>query len=323
MHKAIIVILASASLLLAADHKDVSDVAQTKRPLVKGPVTVITLDAPPEPAVKSVKIAPRDVISINTRVWNYTWLVFDEKIITTATGDPKHFLTEIADERDGRHVLQVKPALEGRQTNLQVLTDKGTYSFLLREVSQCQACDTDLKLLVESDGSVSAAIEKEQKSRKELAAYKEQIIGLRDSVRLTKEQATARIAEAEIANQKGVAKAERDAAEFKKAYPASQSCNYKFAQNKSPFFIGSICNDGAFTFIYSRDNGLATPYSHKTDGMSLVVYDYIRGASNHQGVYVLNGVVTDGYLQSGKKKRLKFRMVASPEAQSGEIRASR
>jgi type IV secretory pathway VirB9-like protein len=278
---------------------------------------VITLPADVPEVASTMRLSPRQIPGINVRVWRETWLVFppDEKVLQASNGDPKNFQQEYADA--GHHVVEIKPALEDRVTNMHVLTDKGSYSFVLREISSCKTCRVDLKVFVERDGHEE--VKQQEDAVADLTKRNETLLA---TVRLTRQQAAEVAEEATAAKRISAEKAERSISAFKKEYPASQRCDYEFAHNKAPFEVGAICTDGTFTYVFSRSQGVQTIYAQKPDGVSLVQFDYARGSSNHDGVYIINGIITRGYLQAGKKKRLKFQ-VKTAKAEGPALQASR
>lgn len=286
----------------------------------KKPDVVITLEPPPETARELVMTADR-IPAINVRLDYSTWLVFPhEKIIQIGSGD----MVTNEEKRNGNftftktdHVVSIKPALADRRTNLHVLTDKGIHSFTVSEVSSCKSCRVDLKVLVERDGQ-----EEEKQKADENVLLRKQNDNLIVTVRLTKQQAAEVVEEATAAKRIAAEKSERAISAFKKEYPASQRCDYDFSHNKEPFEVGAICTDGTFTYVFSRSQGVQTIYAETPDGVSLVQFEYARGSSNHDGVYIINGIITRGYLQAGKKKRLKFQ-VKSTKLADPALQASR
>lgn len=271
----------------------------------KKPDVVITLDAPVPEVARSMKVSERQISTINLHMFRETWIVFpeSEKILQSSSGDKDNFTMEFADA--GHHIIEIKPAVEGRETNLHVLTTKANYSFLLREISKRRdGSKVDLKVFVGRDGA-----EEEKQQESAVADLQKRIDTMTASNRLMKQTATEAVDEANAAKRIAIEKAEKQVEAFKRDYPASQRCRYEFPHNKAPFEVSAICSDGANTFIFSDSIGLASVYAETAEGISLVRVHYARGQTNDEGVYILSGIVTKGYMQIGKKHRMHFQVV--------------
>src|ERR1700721_1666506 len=104
-------------------------------------------------SARIVKYHANDIVSVHARM-HYTTLIelpSTEKILHVATGDKDFWIIDTV----GNYCF-LHPAKEGIQSNLNLITDKGSvYSFTLDDV---ESADPDLKVVIEpSDASALAA----------------------------------------------------------------------------------------------------------------------------------------------------------------------
>ena len=76
---------------------------------------------------------------------------------------------------------------------------------------------------------------------------------------------------------------------------------YRFEAGKKPFNIRAMYNDDRFTYIQARPEETPTLYEVKDGGPNLVNFQYRDGA------YVIQKILTKGYLAIGKKKQVFLR----------------
>ena len=262
------------------------------------PAAVVTVVQPEQPAAaRAVVMNDRQTIVVKTKVRFDTWIVLPEKeyITEAGTGDPENWSIKAADEKHPTNLVHVKPAEPNGRTNLHLRTTSGhIYSFLLTEVSNCPVCEPDLKVFVDPpapDVSFSFQPAAHDDQREKIAELQRELISSRKEVSQAKRDATLQVA--------------KETAAFRAAYPLSLRCDYTFKFNRAPFFVEAICSDGLFTYIKSGAEEMPSLYMEKDGKPALVKFDFRTGAQAHEGTYIIDSVMTRGYLQLGKRK-LKF-----------------
>ena len=249
--------------------------------------------APPpaaQPAIQPmsariVHYSPDDIVPIRAKL-RYTTLIVlpaDEKILDFTTGDKEYWIINGV-----QNFCFLHPAKAGIASNLNLITDKGhVYSFTLQEISSEPNAEPDLKvLIVPKDQSTITALDGSQPlaPASEVDAYR---------------------AEAQAAR----AQAQKDEEQFRSQYPLQLKFDYDFPRNKDPFDVDAIYEDGRFTYIHSSAAEKPALYEVK-DGQPSLVDFQLNGS-----VYIVSGVIDQGYLQIGKKK-MKFHRDTQPGAQT-------
>jgi len=234
-------------------------------PLLLGLVATV---AHGQQSARIVKYHANDIVSVHAKM-RYTTLIelpSTEKILEVATGDKDFWIIDTV----GNYCF-LHPAKEGIQSNLNLITDKGTvYSFTLDDTV---STDPDLKVVIEpSDPSSLAAAN-----------------GATKLVPATEVDAAR--AQAQAAQSHAT-----EAVEQFRDYPTQAlQFDYVFRQEK-PFAVSAIYHDDKFTYIKSSASEKFSVYELKDGKPDLITFQL------KDGTYVIPTVVDKGYLQIGKHK---------------------
>jgi type IV secretion system protein VirB9 len=226
--------------------------------------------------VREVTASDRSVIQLNTRLRYTTMVVLPEgeDILDVICGDRDFWVISAV-----QNVAHVKPAKTGAETNLNLVTTRGTiYSFLLNEKSS--GSQPDLKVYVTTDTYVGTGRQKYY-----TAAEVERL--------------QAEVTEAREAATRAEVRARETIAAAKQAFPAELKFSFRPVKYDRPFFIRAMWHDGAFTYIKSDATELPALYEVK-DGKPAMLNFQV-----HAGTYVVPKVLERGYLAIGKA-RLEF-----------------
>jgi type IV secretion system protein VirB9 len=231
-------------------------------------------------AARVVQYGERDVVPVHSKI-RYTTLIVlpeSEEIVEAAVGDREFWVVEGA-----QNLAYVKPAKEGSQTNLNLVTASGRiYSFALSEISAGKT-DPDLKVFIERragadvDGPPRRFV-----SAKELEESRRETEAAREEARRVQESSQAAI-------EAGVSR-----------FITNVRFAYQFEAGKKPFYIRAMYHDDRFTYIQARPEETPTLYELRDGKPNLVNFDY------RDGVYVATRILDEGYLVVGKK-RLHFK----------------
>ena len=221
--------------------------------------------------IREVTASDRNLIPLQTRLRYTTMIVLPdgEDILDVVCGDRDFWVISAA-----QNVAHVKPAKSGAETNLNLVTARGTiYSFLLTEKNG--TADLDLKLYVNAGESAPKGPQKYYSAA--------------DVERLQAEvtQAKASVVQAEQRADEAIA-AERH------QYPARLQFVYGMPKYEKPFLVRAIWHDGQFTYLKSDATELPALYEVK-DGRAAVVNFQVQG----RGTYVVPKVLERGYLALG------------------------
>jgi type IV secretion system protein VirB9 len=223
---------------------------------------------------RTVKYAAQDIIPIRAKI-RFTSLIVlpaNEKILDFVVGDKDFWVVEGV-----QNFCYVKPAKQGSNTNLTLITAAGNvYSLLLTEIGD--AADPDLKVFIEpTDNTMLQAIKGPPKfvSASEV-----------DAAKAVSQQETSKAKEAQDT--------------FRSEYPIKGlQFDYKFKQDEKPFFVTAIYHDDKFTYIRSAAQEKPTLYEIKDGAPNLINFEL------QSGVYVIPKILDRGYLVIGKH-RLDF-----------------
>ncbi len=236
---------------------------------------------PPErpPQAKVVQYGERDVVTVRSKV-RYTTLIVlpaNEEILDITCGDKEFWIIDGA-----QNLAYVKPAKEGTQTNLNLVTASGNiYSFILAEVSGSSNPQPDLKVFIEPKGDsmvASTAGSTKFVSVRELETSRRQTLAAQEETRQVRESAQAAI-------ETGVSR-----------FVTNVRFAYRFEAGRKPFYVRAMYHDERFTYIQARPEETPTLYEIKDGKPNLVSFDY------KDGVYVVSKILDRGYLAIGKRR---------------------
>ena len=225
---------------------------------------------------RTVQYHAQDIIPIRAKV-KFTTLIelpATEKIMEAATGDKDFWIVDVVG-----NFCFVHPAKAGISSNLNLITDKGNiYSFTLQDVSAAAtAGQADLKVLVEpADRSALIA-----------SSGPAQFV---PAVQLAQSQEALAALQAHMA---------QTVDSYKSAYPMELKFDYTFKANEAPFDIQSIYHDDKFTYIKTNAPEKFSVYELRDGKPNLVTYDL------REGTYIIPKIMSNGYVELGKK-RMEF-----------------
>jgi type IV secretory pathway VirB9-like protein len=236
---------------------------------------------------RTIKYDERDIVTVNCSLRHTTLIVLpkDEEILDFTCGDREYWVVE-----GTANFAHVKPSKAGARTNINLITASGSvYSFDVREISDVQGKEADLKLFIEpKEGST---VSKNTAARFVPAGDVESYRELADTAR----------AEAIQAKEDASRNIEAEVTRFLSEYPSRLRFNYRFQANKAPFMVTSIFDDGRFTYIRANPSEAPALYEVKDGKPSLVNFEF------RSGTYIASKVIDSGYLAIGKKKMAFFR----------------
>lgn len=224
--------------------------------------------------IREVTASDRSVVPLNTRLRYTTMIVLPdgEEILDVICGDRDFWVISAV-----QNVAHVKPAKAGAETNLNLVTARGTiYSFLLNEKST--GPQPDLKVYVNADPSVPAARQKYYSAAE-------------------MERLQAEVTEAREATTRAEVRARETIAAAKQAFPTEMQFAYRTVKYERPFLLRAMWHDGQFTYLRSDATELPALYELK-DGKPAVVNFQVRDG----GTYVVPKVLERGYLALGNAK---------------------
>ena len=240
-----------------------------RTPIISLLLGLVATVAHGQQSARIVKYHANDIVSVHAKM-RYTTLIelpSTEKILEVATGDKDFWIIDTV----GNYCF-LHPAKEGIQSNLNLITDKGTvYSFTLDDTG---SADPDLKVVIEpSDPSSLAAAN-----------------GATKLVPATEVDAAR--AQAQAAQSHATEAVEQ----FRADYPTQAlQFDYVFRQEK-PFAVSAIYHDDKFTYIKSSASEKFSVYELKDGKPDLITFQL------KDGTYVIPTVVDRGYLEIGKHK---------------------
>jgi len=236
-------------------------------------------ETPPGGAgVRTVRATPDTVIPLALKL-RYTTMVFlpeDEDILLDDVGDRDFWIIVT-----NHHMVSIKPAKPGGDTNLNLITKTGTvYSFLLREGGKPTP---DLKVFVtlpEGRPPVRKfyTVEEYEAGLAQFADLKRQVTDLAASLDTARQQAETR------------------EAAVKPPPPPRLHFDYQPVKNTKPFHVTAVFHDGTFTYIQSSANERFAIYEKK-DGTSSIVSFQLEN-----GTYIIPKVLDEAYLAIGKDR---------------------
>jgi type IV secretion system protein VirB9 len=226
--------------------------------------------------VREVSVNERTVVTLSTRVRFTTMIVLPdgEEILDVICGDRDFWIISAAE-----NVAHVKPAKSGAETNLNLVTARGTiYSFLLSEKSDKSQPDLKVYVLAEQ-GSAPA------RQKYYSAAEVERIQG--------------ELTEAREARTRAEQKAGEAIAAERQQFPSRLQFPYSPVKFEKPFFVRAIWHDGQFTYLRAEAKELPALYELQDGKPSIVNFQV------HDGTYVVPKILERAYLALGDE-RLSF-----------------
>lgn len=223
--------------------------------------------------IREVTVSDRNLIQLSTRLRYTTMVVLPdgEEILDVICGDRDFWVVSAL-----QNVAHVKPAKAGAETNLNLVTAKGTiYSFLLIEKSTGPG--PDLKVYVNADATAPAGRQKYY-SAAEVDRLQAEVTEAREAATRVESQARETIAAA------------------RQEFPTRLQFPYSPVKYERPFLVRAIWTDGQFTYLRSDATELPALYELKDGKPSLLNFQV------QNGTYVVPKVLDRGYLAIGNVK---------------------
>jgi type IV secretory pathway VirB9-like protein len=223
--------------------------------------------------IREVTATDRNVIPLNTRLRYTTMIVLPEgdEILDVLCGDRDFWVVSAV-----QNVAHVKPAKADAETNLNLVTARGTiYSFLLKE--KTGTGQPDLKIYVNA-GQTAPNGRPKYYSAADVDKLNTELTEARNAIVKTEQRAKEAVTAAT------------------QQYPAKLRFAYGTPKYERPFFVRAIWNDGEFTYLRTDARELPALYELK-DGKPSVVNFQV-----HAGTYVIPKVLDRGYLALGESK---------------------
>jgi type IV secretion system protein VirB9 len=224
--------------------------------------------------IREVTATDRSVIPLQARVRYTTMIILPdgEEILDVICGDRDFWVISAV-----QNVAHVKPAKAGAETNLNLVTARGTvYSFLLNEKSG--ANQPDLKVYVNADESAPAGRQKYYSAAEV-------------------ERLQAEVTEAKEATTLAQQRARETVAQERQQFPTRLQFPYGAVKYEKPFLVRAMWHDGQFTYLKSDATELPALYELK-DGKPAVVNFQVHNG----GTYVVPKVLERGYLALGNAR---------------------
>lgn len=223
--------------------------------------------------IREVTATDRNVIPLNTRLRYTTMIVLPEgdEILDVICGDRDFWVVSAV-----QNVAHVKPAKADAETNLNLVTARGTiYSFLLKEKSGTG--QPDLKIYVNASQTAPDGRQKYY-SAADVEKLNTELTEARNAIVSTEQRAKEAVTTAT------------------QQYPAKLRFVYGTPKYERPFLVRAIWNDGEFTYLKTDARELPALYELK-DGKPSVVNFKVQA-----GTYVIPKVLDRGYLALGESK---------------------
>src|SRR5262245_29646238 len=227
--------------------------------------------------IREVTATDRNLIALNTRLRYTTMIVLPEgdEILDVICGDRDFWVISAV-----QNVAHVKPAKANAETNLNLVTNRGTiYSFLLSEKSGAE--EPDLKVYVNADQAPPS-----NRPKYYTAAEVERLQAELSDAKTLATQAEQRARETVVLE--------------RQQFPSRLQFAYKPLKYEKPFLVRAMWHDGQFTYLKSDATELPALYETKDGKAELLNFQVQSG-----GTYVVPKVLDHGYLALGNA-RLPF-----------------
>ncbi len=229
--------------------------------------------------IRQVTSSDAKVETVHTRVRYSTMIVLPDgdEIVDVICGDQEFWRIDPI-----LNIAHVKPAKEGAQTNLNLVTTSGAiYSFLLVEGKG--GLTPDLRVNVLPDPNRTTQAPPKYYTARQWDGLQEELERAQEAT-----EAAQRIAEQRIA-------------EARASLPAAIQFPYDIDLDEKPFLIRAAWSDGQFTYFRSDAQELPALYELKDGKPALVTF------SVENGTYIVNKPLDEGYFTIGAK-RLGFKV---------------
>ncbi len=259
--------------------------------------------APKSGGARNVRMGDDDIETIQTRPRHNTMLIFQGETVAFAGGgdtDPHRWVMESPSKTKQTNIFYVKPTRSGDDftSDLNIVTSEN-HSYSFRLVS-CATCAPDVKVFISH--KVPPPVVSEVVP---VDPHLAEIAGLTTRMESAESREKKAIAEVASVKTEATARIERDRGEFQENYPISMKSDFVYVRNKPPFLVRSIWTDDTHTYIQLAGE-MTSIYTFVDGKPALTMYRYKRGTELNTGTYVIDGVLSSGYLQLGKKSKLRF-----------------
>jgi type IV secretion system protein VirB9 len=242
--------------------------------------------------VRTIPYHARDLVALRAKVRYTTMIVLPEAedILEVTCGDKEFWIVNAHGA-----VAYVKPAKPGSETNLNLRTASGqVYPFVLSEISELKGAEPDLAVYLEPEDPASFAPWHEPPKyvpAQQLADVRAQAEIARDEARRATEAARKEL--------------EHGVTVFRTTYPLSLQFDYRIALDRAPFFVRGMFHDEHVTYIQAHAPELPSLYELKDGTANLVNFEV------HDGTYVVQKVLDNGYFALGKQRLMFTRPVVA------------
>jgi hypothetical protein len=272
--------------------------AQPKTPAAEPATNLVTAPAPS--GSRTLKMGDSDIETIQTRPRHNTMLIFQGENVVFAGGgdtDPHRWVMESPSKTKQTNIFYVKPTRSGDDftSDLNIVTSEN-HSYSFRLVS-CAACAPDLKVFISHKEPPPVVVP--------LDPHLAEIARLTVRVQKAEDSEKKALAAAVKTKTDAAETVERERNEFQEKYPLSLRTDFVYLRNKPPFLVRSIWTDDTHTYIQLAGE-MTSIYTFVDGKPALTMYHYKRGSETNVGTYVVDGVLDSGYLQLGKKSKLRF-----------------
>lgn len=224
-----------------------------------------------ETGSRRVRYSPRSIVPLRAKLRFTTLIILpqQEQILDFLGGDNDYWRIE-----GTQNYAFAKPAKEGSETNLHLLTASGNiYSFTLKEMADDKGV-ADLVVSIEpTDPSMLGNLQAAPKfvPASEVEQLRTQLTRVRTE-------------------------AHEEVAKTIATYPTTLRFDYRFKANDAPFYLQQVWHDGKNTYIRARASELPALYEIRDGKPSLIQFTV------ENGVYTVPKVLDRGYFTIGKHK---------------------
>jgi hypothetical protein len=286
-----LIIAAGAHVANGADTKPKTPAAE--------PVTNLAT-APAQSGARVLKMGDNDIETIQARPRHNTMLIFQGENVVFAGGgdtDAHRWVMESSSKTRQTNIFYVKPTRSGDDftSDLNIVTSEN-HSYSFRLVS-CAACTPDVKVFISHKEPPPVIVP--------VDPHLAEIAGLTSRAQKAEDSEKKALAEAAKVKTDAAETILRERNQFQEQYPLAIRSDFTYTRNKPPFLVRSIWTDDTHTYIQLAGE-MTSIYTFVDGKPALTMYHYKRGSETNVGTYVVDGVLNSGYLQLGKKSKLRF-----------------